>query len=688
MPEVSNIEAGPDTFRILLTTDNHVGYMENDQIRGDDSWRTFSEILDIGRENDVDMIIQGGDLFHINAPSKKSYYHVMRSLREHCWCDKPIEYKLVSDPSDAMATKHFMYPAEYDCNVNVGMPMYAISGNHDDATGEELLSPLDILNVSGLLNHFGRVIDNEQITICPLLFNKGKTNLALYGLHSIREERLIKTMASGNLEFLEPDTSDESNIEWFNLMCIHQNHVHRPGVKVIEETSLPSFLDFILWGHEHDCKPSAIKNEITGSYILQAGSSIATSLSEGETLDKHVFILSIKGKDFSLKPVKLKSVRPFIMKDVILKNTGLSATSSNKKEVLNYLIMEVELMIEKANLIWKENNKKLFEDGILIDSDIPLPLIRLRVEYSGGYEVENPRFFSNRFVGKVANINDVVLYYKKRRNINNNRNDKLLIDKGDIEGINEFNFNEDELIDEGHGENDIMDIINDKINDKDLIMLTKKKVFEALETLIEHDEDKTILNKFVKNEEDEHISLLKELTLDDDDDNGGNDNELNITSNVKDVKKSFRELAKRIKAESQYTDVSNTKNNNEKSFNQPINVGPIMFNSNKIETSTQIPKDNTYSTKNGKKVVKSAEFVGDSSSEEGESSNKNTNNEDNVYKNIDLHSGMVDISPPPPSHINGRGRGSINPRRRAVGRSSTPNNRTSTLDFLLGNKKR
>ena len=32
MPLVERIEPGPDTIRVLLTTDNHVGAFENDQL--------------------------------------------------------------------------------------------------------------------------------------------------------------------------------------------------------------------------------------------------------------------------------------------------------------------------------------------------------------------------------------------------------------------------------------------------------------------------------------------------------------------------------------------------------------------------------------------------------------------------------------------------------------------------------
>lgn len=685
MPEVTFIEPGPDTFRILLTTDNHVGYMENDQIRGDDSWKTFAEILSIGRERDVDFILQGGDLFHVNSPTKKSYYHVMRSLREHCWCDKPIEYKLVSDPSDAMAAKHFTYPAEYDMNVNVGMPLYAISGNHDDATGEELLSPLDVLGVSGLLNHFGRVIDNEQISICPLLFNKGSTNLALYGLHSIREERLMKTMASGNLEFLEPDTGDDGTIQWFNLMCIHQNHVHRPGVKVVEETSLPTFLDFILWGHEHDCRPVAMRNDITGSYILQAGSSIATSLTEGETLDKHVYILSIKGKDFSLEPIKLKTVRPFVMKDVILSRTGLRATSSNKKEVLNFLMMQVELMIEKANSVWKENNVELFEEGIVTEADIPLPLIRLRVEYSGGYEVENPRYFSNRFVGKVANVNDVVLFYKKKKYQDRNGR-KLLVDKGECESdiddeVNDDNedllgfANEDE-------ENNILGMINDKINDQDLILLTKKKVSETLENLVEHDQERSILNRFVQTEEEEHIDLLEKLTIEEDSDTfEGLD-----TGSVKDVKKSFRELAKRIRIETQLNTGSSTVEervgSGESADRATKTAGPVLFNAQSTKASSsrvagEIPVKGT----------RTSDYVVNSESEKEEEAEHETRS---ALFDIPLPESVRKATTPNPSRGStsqrGRARTYARPKTRVNAFRNQKSTQNSLLDVLMGKK--
>jgi len=48
-----SVGSDSDTIRILLATDNHVGYNERDPIRGDDSWKSFHEVLCIAKERDV-----------------------------------------------------------------------------------------------------------------------------------------------------------------------------------------------------------------------------------------------------------------------------------------------------------------------------------------------------------------------------------------------------------------------------------------------------------------------------------------------------------------------------------------------------------------------------------------------------------------------------------------------------------
>ena len=59
-------------FRIMIATDNHIGYLENDQIRGDDSFNSFEEILVQSKNEKVDFLLLGGDLFHHHNATKSS----------------------------------------------------------------------------------------------------------------------------------------------------------------------------------------------------------------------------------------------------------------------------------------------------------------------------------------------------------------------------------------------------------------------------------------------------------------------------------------------------------------------------------------------------------------------------------------------------------------------------------------
>lgn len=53
-----------ELFTILYATNNHLGYLEKDPIRINDSFITFEEILQRAVEQQVDFILLGGNLFH------------------------------------------------------------------------------------------------------------------------------------------------------------------------------------------------------------------------------------------------------------------------------------------------------------------------------------------------------------------------------------------------------------------------------------------------------------------------------------------------------------------------------------------------------------------------------------------------------------------------------------------------
>lgn len=417
---------GPDTLRVLIATDSHVGYNERDLHRGDDSWKTFHEVMCLAKEHDVDMILHGGDLFHENKPSRKSLYHVMRSMRMNCLGDKPCELEMLSDASENFGG-FFDHVNYEDPNINVAIPIFAIHGNHDDPSGEGSFSALDLLQVSGLVNYYGRHEQTDKVSIKPVLLQKGRTKLALYGMSNIRDERLFRNFRDGDVKFFKPGTQQD---EWFNIMSVHQNHHAYTETGYLPENFLPEFMDLIVWGHEHECLIEPRFNPEMNFHVMQPGSSVATSLMPGEAVPKHVAILSINGRDWHSKSIRLKSVRPFVMKEIVLadepeiKAAELWRKNENRSKITQFLIKKVEKLIEEAQQEWLE----LQNEGDDEDVKIPRPLVRLRVEYTapepGKFDCENPQRFSNRFVEKVANTTDVVQYYRKktpaRRQLKNN----------------------------------------------------------------------------------------------------------------------------------------------------------------------------------------------------------------------------------------------------------------------------
>ncbi|KAK2799106.1 Double-strand break repair protein mus-23 [Emmonsiellopsis sp. PD_5] len=411
MPPLSDA----DTIRILVSTDNHVGYNERDPVRGDDSWKSFHEVMCLAKERDVDMVLLAGDLFHENKPSRKSMYQVMRSLRMNCYGDKPCELEMLSDASENFqgAFNHVNYE---DMDINVAIPVFSIHGNHDDPSGEGHLAALDILQVSGLVNYYGRTPESDNIQVKPVLLQKGRTKLALYGMSNVRDERLFRTFRDGKVKFFQPSLQKS---DWFNLLSVHQNHHAHTETGYLPENFLPDFVDLVIWGHEHECLIDPRLNPETNFHVMQPGSSVATSLVPGEAVPKQVAILSITGREFKTEPIRLKSVRPFVMREIILHEEKeaqrLAKKENNRTELTRFLMGVVEELIEEAKQDWLEAQDNEDDEEL----EVPLPLVRLRVEVStpggGSFDCENPQRFSNRFVGKVANVNDVVQFYRKKK---------------------------------------------------------------------------------------------------------------------------------------------------------------------------------------------------------------------------------------------------------------------------------
>ncbi|KAJ6029711.1 hypothetical protein N7499_000858 [Penicillium canescens] len=497
-----------ETIRILISTDNHVGYNERDPIRGDDSWKSFHEIMCLAKERDVDMVLLAGDLFHENKPSRKSMYQVMRSIRMNCFGEKPCELEMLSDASENFqgAFNHVNYE---DLDMNVAIPIFSIHGNHDDPSGEGHLAALDLLQVSGLLNYYGRTPESDNIQIKPVLLQKGRTKLALYGMSNVRDERLFRTFRDGKVKFFQPSVQKD---DWFNLMSVHQNHHAHTETSYLPENFLPGFLDLVVWGHEHECLIDPKLNPETKFHVMQPGSSVATSLVPGEAVTKHVSILSVTGREFKNEPIRLKTVRPFVMREIVMSEEKeaqkLARKENNRTEVTRFLMSIVEELIEEANAEWLEAQGERNEDDDDEDApQAPLPLIRLRVETStpegGTYDCENPQRFSNRFVGKVANVNDVVQFYRKKKTASTSRKGDASIDEAAVSHLAALDTVK------------VEQLVREFLSSQSLSILPQNSFGDAVAQFIDKD-DKHAMEMFVNESLESQVKHLLSLDRDDD----------------------------------------------------------------------------------------------------------------------------------------------------------------------------
>ncbi|XP_055913872.1 double-strand break repair protein MRE11 [Eupeodes corollae] len=474
-------------INIMLATDNHLGYCEKDPIRGNDSFIAFEEILELAVEKDVDFILLGGDLFHDATPSQNSLHKCIKLLRQYTLGDRPISIEFLSDQSLAFHDALNQTVNYEDPNVNVSIPVFSIHGNHDDPIGFGNLSALNILATTGLINYFGRWTDLSQVDINPILLRKGETQIALYGLSHIHDNRLCRLFQAGKILMEQPD---ESTGEWFNLMVIHQNRVDRGRKNHIPEEALPDFLDLILWGHEHDCRVEPEVNLKKNFYVTQPGSSVATSLAEGESLPKNVGILQVLNKQFQIKPVPLKTVRPFIFESITLSefsdDYGFDQADAAER-VQNLAKEKMEEMIKRA------------EERLTDHPNQPkLPLIRLRIIYNDEVQMFNAIRFGQQYNERIANPADAVVFKKLIKKTKSETKD---FDKNVMSDAFKMEQNENETKVE-----DVVDRYFDEVDeDKKLQVISSKVLSEMCYRMVEKND---------ANAADAILQLYQELAVD------------------------------------------------------------------------------------------------------------------------------------------------------------------------------
>ncbi|PIK46425.1 putative double-strand break repair protein MRE11A [Apostichopus japonicus] len=402
---------------IVSASDCHIGYMEKDPERRNDSLNTFEELLQQAREQKVDMILLGGDLFHHNKPARYFRYHCMRLLKQYCQRDEPSPIEIIPHPDETSS-----FPVTNN-TLTYQTPVFSVHGNHDNPSGLGNLCALDVLSEAGLINHFGKALSHESVEMCPVLIRKGQTKVALYGLGSITDKALHGMFEKGKVSMSEPPVDVQS---WFSMFVIHQNRAYRGDKEYIPESFLDEKLkvklDLVIWGHEHDCQldPVWYKKRFR---IIQPGSTIATSIVKGETKQKieksfpqTVFQLQLAHWHFAMdKPFMNAYGSSGDQRQIheMYKDTADHRTTDvHQKSRLKFAEhrldpgdVDIESKVEE---FCAEQINKMVEAVTRDNASFPkrplLPLIKLRVDVSGGYPTFNKRRFAQQFVNKVANV--------------------------------------------------------------------------------------------------------------------------------------------------------------------------------------------------------------------------------------------------------------------------------------------
>ncbi|BAM41931.1 uncharacterized protein TOT_040000311 [Theileria orientalis strain Shintoku] len=431
--EENNGEA--DCIKILVCTDTHLGFKEEDTYRANDSMNTFEELLYLAKNLEVDLILHAGDLFDKNVPSRSTMYRTMDLLSNYLSNHKS---ELIIDKSNVINTaslkeyemqstdQEYHLRSSYSTNNEQMRPFFVIHGNHDNPTYKNCLSPIDILDVAGLVTYFGRYLDLTNVVVKPILITKSNVKIALYGLGWIKDERLVELFDEKEVKF------EKCEEDRYKILLLHQNRYPRRGSGVkdyITTDMIPDWFDLVIWGHEHESIKFPEKTSLHKFQILQPGSTIQTTLVPAELPPKHGCLIHVSQEDVNFYPISLLTSRKFIC-DEIENYDSEENLAENSSEMYDYLRDAVQKILDtrEDNFITHLNSVSLTKqlgltewsriESIVESSSSPLlryvekKTLTRRIKIDGKlYENINPKIFGR----KVANPNDMLKISNKKR---------------------------------------------------------------------------------------------------------------------------------------------------------------------------------------------------------------------------------------------------------------------------------
>jgi DNA repair exonuclease SbcCD nuclease subunit len=361
----------------------------------------LEEILQIAENENVDLALQSGDLYHDLYPSHECICKTLRIFERYVFGQKDHDFKHYCFPGDDPEALNYL-----SSNKQIKLPIIGIHGNHDYPMRMSRDSAYEMLSITKNINYIGKTDDQGSLVLKPTIFYKKSVAVAVYGIGYIKDIILSSILKSKKYQVVPVPDEINSKYKVMRILLFHQNRCKLEEGKgsapsYIDYSLLPEGFDLVIWGHEHDCFTSLLQINNPVTNIYQPGSSIATSLTVGESLPKHIGVINLLS-DGSFKMVykPLKTVRPLLVQEedfIVFKEADLQERPKTDSEIAatvkQHLNKVVSTYIETHRRLGDYNNK--------------LPLVRLNIKI---YESDMFNFVDveTALKDKVANSGEIV----------------------------------------------------------------------------------------------------------------------------------------------------------------------------------------------------------------------------------------------------------------------------------------
>lgn len=322
-----------------------------------------------------------------------------------------------------------------DENLNVPYPIMTIHGNHDDPTGPQARSVCEKFATCGLLNYFGAIKgDCKQIHIEPIILQKDRIKIALYGLGFIPDFKLKLAFDKGEVTFEDPPA------DTFNVLAVHQNRWPIMKLKYIPDEIFPKFFHLIIRGHEHaTMAPEPLLDSEVNGMVYQPGSTVATSICTKEAAPKKVGIVSVSrlgpkldsGSQYNAdyEMFDLKCARKMIFEDIpqksifkfIKKSSGsVQVTAADFKRLSSEFVeQKIRDLVSRYAQQQQQQQQPITQSGdeksqAKINAHFRLPLLRVRLEYVSKSERFDELAVSSKFYPDQVANKDIILFKKQK----------------------------------------------------------------------------------------------------------------------------------------------------------------------------------------------------------------------------------------------------------------------------------